>query len=239
MKLKYKKFMLLVTICIIGAKMVTYSADNQTRAVEIQQNKSKVNSLKVNQDKEIHEESALIEANKADTIINGDTFDVIDDMLEKNAYEEINTLIKAYYEAKLSNKSRDFEPLVNSTEYINIKDNGRRTKYIESYQNINCYTKKGLEDNSFIVYVYHETKFKDIKTVAPGLDRFFVKLNDDHKPYIFLGDMDQSDSRFINDTDNSEAVLDLVAKVNKIYEKAVEKDSKLYEFKLKLEEPVG
>lgn len=238
MKLKYKKIVLLIGTCIIGVNMVVYSANSQTKTAQSQKNKYMINAQKT--DPENDESGNTFDANLAnqDTIIEGDIFTIANGILEKDAYENIDNLMKQYYIAKLKNKLSDFEPLVNSTDYINIKDNGRRTKYIEAYQNITCYTRKGIKDNTFIVYVYHETKFKDIKTVAPGLDRFYVKLKDD-RPYIFFGEVDNATTRFIKETDESEEVLDLVSKVNERYAKAVEKDSKLFEFKMKLEEPVG
>lgn len=238
MKLKYKKILLLIAICIIGVKMVTYSAESQIKIDEMQQNK-KTTSQKLNHADKQNNDTSTAEITGADVIINGDIEAIQDGILEKNAYENINKLMEQYYAAKLNNNISDFEPLVNSTDYINIKDNGRRTKYIENYENITCYTRQGLKENTFIVYVYHETKFKDIKTVAPGLDRFYVKLRENKEPYIFFGEVDKNTTRFIKETDESEEVLDLVSKVNERYEKAVAVDSKLHEFKLKLEEPVG
>jgi uncharacterized protein YeeX (DUF496 family) len=219
--------------------MVTYSAESQTKIDENQRNKIKIAAQKVSPNNEENNDPNVTETTGVDTIINGDIEAIENGILEKNAYNDINELMNQYYAAKLKNKINEFEPLVNSTDYINIKDNGRRTKYIEEYQNITCYTRQGLQENTFIVYVYHETKFKDIKTVAPGLDRFYVKIRDNNKPYIFFGDVDKNTTRYIKETDETEEVLGLVSKVNERYEKAVAKDGKLHEFKLKLEEPVG
>lgn len=238
MKQKHKKVVLLIMVCLVGISMVTYSAKSQTRINELEKNRDKIAAQRVRPTNDYHDVD-VTQAAGADIIINGDIEMIQNGILEKNAYEDINDLMKQYYAAKLSNKIVKFEHLVNSTDYINIKDNGRRTKYIESYENITCYTRQGLQENSFIVYVYHETKFKDIKTVAPGLDRFYVKLRDNKEPYIFFGDVDKKTTRYFKETDETEEVLDLVSKVNDKYAKAVAKDSKLHEFKLKLEEPVG
>lgn len=239
MKLKYKKIILLIAICMLGTKMVTYSVESQLKINEAKQNKKiipKKLSHDGNQDTVIYPTTELYDT---EAIIDGDIEAMQEGILEKNAYESINELMKNYYTAKLNNTISGFEPLINDTNYIDIKDNGRRTKYIENYENIICYTRQGLLENTFVVYVYHETKFKEIDTVAPGLDRFYIMLGENEEPYIYLGDVDQSTTRFMKETDESEEVLNLVSKVNEKYKKAVAADSKLKEFKLKLEEPVG
>ncbi|HAQ40759.1 MAG TPA: hypothetical protein DCM73_07975, partial [Clostridiales bacterium] len=213
MKQKYKKVILLITVCLAGICMVNYSAQSQTKIDELQKSRAFTTTQLVRPTNE-NNNAKVTQGAGADTIINGDIEAVQNGILEKNAYEDINKLMKQYYAAKLSNKMSDFEPLVNSTDYINIKDNGRRTKYIESYDNITCYTRQGLQEKSFIVYVYHETKFKDINTVAPGLDRFYVKLKDNNEPYIYFGDVEKETIRYMKETDETEEVLDLVSKVN-------------------------
>ena len=58
------------------------------------------------------------------------------------------------------------------------------SEYVENYQNIKCYTKPGLDDKSYLVSAYIEIKFKDVDTLAPGLDFFYVTTNKDGELYI-------------------------------------------------------
>lgn len=41
--------------------------------------------------------------------------------------------------------------------------------YIEDYQDITCYTKAGMTDDSYVVYVTYDVKFRRVDTLAPGL----------------------------------------------------------------------
>ena len=61
---------------------------------------------------------------------------------------------------------------------------GLFSQYVDEYQNIKCYTKTGLDENSYLVSVSMEIKFTGVDTTAPGLDFFYVRTNDDGSLYI-------------------------------------------------------
>ena len=56
--------------------------------------------------------------------------------------------------------------------------------YSTRWKNISCYTKKGLDDTSYIASVYLEAKFKDVDTTAPGLETFYIRTREDGSLYI-------------------------------------------------------
>jgi hypothetical protein len=108
----------------------------------------------------------------------------LDSDFEVDAHEEVNSLIAAYYEAFASADLDTLETLAtpiseNEKSYISVF-----SQYIESYQNIVCYTKGGLTDGSYLVSAYFDLKFYDVETVAPGLDFFYVETKDDGSVYI-------------------------------------------------------
>ncbi len=43
----------------------------------------------------------------------------------------------------------------------------RRRVSIECYNNLTCYTKDGIDPNTYYLYVCYDVKFKDIDTMAP------------------------------------------------------------------------
>jgi hypothetical protein len=107
-----------------------------------------------------------------------------DSEFEIDAHEEVNSLIAAYYEAFASADLDTLETLAspiseNEKSYIGVF-----SQYIESYQNIVCYTKGGLTDGSYLVSAYFDLKFYDVETMAPGLDFFYVETKDDGSVYI-------------------------------------------------------
>ena len=45
-----------------------------------------------------------------------------------------------------------------------------KSKYLESYDDINCYTKPGPIEDSYVVYVTYYAKFHDIDQKVTGLN---------------------------------------------------------------------
>lgn len=101
-----------------------------------------------------------------------------------DAYEDVNNLITQYYTAYVAGDMATLTSLAapvteNEQAYIALFG-----QYVESCQNIKCYTKSGLDDNSYLVYVSLEVKFAGVDTLAPGLDFFYVRTNEDGTVYI-------------------------------------------------------
>lgn len=108
----------------------------------------------------------------------------LDTDFEKDAHEEINNLISTYFKAFAEADIDTLEMIAtpiseNEKSYIRVF-----SEYIESYENIACYTKAGLTTNSYLVSVYFDLKFAGVKTMAPGLDFFYVETKEDGSVYI-------------------------------------------------------
>lgn len=157
-----------------------------------------------------------------------------------DAYPAINDLISRYY---TSYAAGDVEAL--STMATPISDTeksyiGTFSQFVEQYSNISCYTKKGLDDSSYIVSVYLEIKFKDIETTAPGLDFFYVKT--DEAGNLFIDNLysqfnmseqeqtlDTNVSSMIEEFEQQEDVIALQTDVQTKYDAAITADEKLKE----------
>ena len=101
-----------------------------------------------------------------------------------DANPAINELINNYYTAYANGDIATLSTLAspisaNEQSYIGVF-----SQYVEGYQNISCYTKKGADDTSYLVSVYMEMKFVGVDTLAPGLDFFYVRTNPDGSLYI-------------------------------------------------------
>lgn len=116
---------------------------------------------------------------------NGATADfTLDPDFEKDAHADVNELITSYFAAYASADIDALEAIAspisdNEKSYIRVF-----STYIESYENISCYTKSGLTDNSYLVSAYFDLKFYGVETMAPGLDFFYVETKDDGSLYI-------------------------------------------------------
>ncbi len=156
---------------------------------------------------------------------------------QKDAYPEINELITNYYKAYAAG---DNDTLATFTDPISEAEKGYITafsQYVEEYRNIACYTKKGLDENSYIVSAYMEVKLKEADTVAPGLERFYVtkkdgsyyidnlygQFNTRMKEY----DVDENVITLLDEFNQQADVIKLRTEVEEKYKQAIESDENL------------
>ncbi|HIT66192.1 MAG TPA: SH3 domain-containing protein [Candidatus Merdisoma merdipullorum] len=148
-------------------------------------------------------------------------------VLEKDAYPEVNELVQNYYNYMAEG---DMEGLATVEDVTNEEEQNRilRSKdLVEGYQNISCYTKKGLEEGSYLVFVYYELKFAEIDTPAPGISLIYVYTNDEGNLVIFNGEASDELNAYAEERAQDEDVLALRAEVSAKYEEAKAADEKL------------
>jgi hypothetical protein len=100
---------------------------------------------------------------------------VTEEAYEENAVPAVNELINSYFTAYASGDLVTLQTLAtpitqNEQSYITLI-----SQYIEQYQDINCYTKSGLDSNSYMVNVSLNVKFMGVETPAPGLYFFYAR----------------------------------------------------------------
>lgn len=121
----------------------------------------------------------------SDVVVNAtESTQVTEEAYQVDANENINALITQYYTAYAAGDVTTLSSIAtpisaNEQSYI-----GLFSQYVDEYQNIKCYTKTGLDENSYLVSVSMEIKFTGVDTTAPGLDFFYVRTNDDGSLYI-------------------------------------------------------
>ncbi len=155
-----------------------------------------------------------------------------------DAIPELNELIQNYYSAYAAGKTkkiRNYASPVTKNERSFIK---MFSENVDGYENIKCYTKEGLEKGSYLVSVYLEIKFKDVDTLAPGLDFFYVSTDEDGGLYINNlysqfnlqnkeKELDNEIKTRIDRFEQEEDVVKLREDVQKKYEDALASDEKL------------
>ena len=96
----------------------------------------------------------------------------------ETANEEITSLIKSYYKA-LGDK--DIATLRTLVDNLAPSDESKITnaKYIEGYEAGDIYTKKGLDDDSYVVYSCFYYICQGIDTKVPALAEFYVVKDTD------------------------------------------------------------
>ena len=157
-----------------------------------------------------------------------------------DAVPEVKTLIADYYKAYQDGDVDALETLaqpISNTEKSYIK---LFSEYVESYDNLRCYTKSGLGEGEYVVSVYLEMKFKGVATTAPGLDFFYVRTDETGKPYIDnaysqfnqsnMENSTQADVQaLINEFEQADDVVALQQEVQQKYDQAIASDEQLAE----------
>ena len=158
--------------------------------------------------------------------------------LQKDADPELVTLMENYYAAYAGGDTDSLEMIAqplsdNEKSYITTF-----SEYYEDYQNITCYSTKGATDDSYLVSVCYDLKFKGVDTPAPGMDFFYVERDGKGNLYInnvyssynfnFLDeDLDANLYSLILNYEKSDDVVALQQQVQAKYDEAVASDEKL------------
>lgn len=163
--------------------------------------------------------------------------------LEENAYQDINNIVKTYYDAQASG---DIETISSLNTYLNDIEKIRveeLSKYIENYPVLNIYTKPGLYENTYVAYVYSEVKFADMDQELPGMQTYYIGQDADGNYFINDGTYDDTIWNYIKEVTLQDDVVDLNNKVVVEYNELLASDDELNEFiaylKEKINEEVG
>lgn len=127
---------------------------------------------------------------------------------EVDAVPELNELITQYYAACAAGDTAAVQAIAIPISDSELSHITMMSQYVESYQNIVCYTKPGLEEGSYLTSVSVDVKFADIDTAAPGLEFFYVRTNEEGALYI--DNAYSSYNRMHNELEADGAVLELI-----------------------------
>lgn len=155
--------------------------------------------------------------------------------LKQDAIPALNDLIATYFTAMENCDVEQYTNVVTGDD-MTAEKLEKKGEYIESYQNITCYTKPGMTDGTYIVYVYYEVKFYNIDTLAPALSQLYVCSNEDGTMYIYAGSLDGELSAYINTMNSAEDVLTLNGETEEKLQAALDSNEKLLLLVQKLRE---
>ena len=99
--------------------------------------------------------------------------------------------------------------------------------YIESYSNIRQYAVNALEENSRLVFVTYDVKFRRVDTLAPGIMYCYVKVNDSNQ-FEIIENLSPDQTKFVNEYITShEEVQELINTSNSNLLQAISGDERL------------
>lgn len=137
--------------------------------------------------------------------------------LEENAYPAVNELMRTYFDAYADGDTDTIASIssgLSETEKIQIR---AVSEYIDSYPQIDVYTKPGPADGSYICFVVTEMKFEDQDTLIPGMQTMYVCTNDQGSLYINEDESDSDAAAYIKQVSEESDVVDLSNRVQEEY----------------------
>lgn len=244
MKLKYKKIILFTTMSTMGIGLLTLSiTQDKPKAKESVNGAPRVEASLLSDTSstsvdEVYETTAVAsptempsatitpEPTEAPTPTPLPVYEI-----EKEGYPEIEELFKKYYVAKNNCDVDQLKAILsNPTKVESQEQLQKKTEYIDEYQKIKPYVKKGAQKGTYIVYVYHEIKFTSVNTPAPSLSKFYVITDARGDLKIFSGEMDEELKAYYDARNTDEDVVEIINMTNKKSEEAKEKDEDLLNF---------
>ncbi len=149
--------------------------------------------------------------------------------LEKNN-ADITAVVKQYYE---SLGEKDTDTLKTLTVDFIPSDEARiaNARYIQRYEVKDVYSKKGLDDTSYVVYVSFEYYCEGIDTAVPALSQMYIVTDESGAYKIAAASEDDGEiSAYMSECMNDEDVKELYAEVKAAYEAAQKSDPELAAF---------
>lgn len=133
--------------------------------------------------------------------------------LEENTIPELYTLMCTYYNAYALG---DVETIKSISNYQEETDEIRiqaMSEYVESYPNIQIYTKPGPIENSYLAYVYFQMTIKNFDDQISGMETFYVCTNEDGALYLNEGEVSDEELEYIRVINSQDDVVDLYNRV--------------------------
>ncbi len=155
--------------------------------------------------------------------------------LEENSHASIDRLVGKYCE---SIAAGDVDALAEIVDVLSDEEREKiqnRATFIESFDNVTCYTKDGPVEDSFIVFVCYDMKLINIETKAPDIICLYVgPKGEEGSRRIHYGSIDASMQEYVTQLEQDPEVQALYDDVSRRYQEAQEQDETLAAFVQKI-----
>ncbi len=159
--------------------------------------------------------------------------------LQDEKYPEISDVVKNYLNAFLIEDNEKRADTI--AQYVgNLYDinSVKQRTYVSGYSGIECYTKEGPYENTYVVYAYYQMGIKNIETTVPCIDRLYVVRDTKTGNVYIQNDSGEEIQEYMQKVTKDADVQQLLKDVEKEFEDAKASDPRLKEYfdKLKVTE---
>lgn len=160
--------------------------------------------------------------------------------LEDEKYPEISDVIKNYLNAFLiEDEQKRLQVLAQYVGNMYDINKIKYNNYVSAYSDIECYTKEGQYENTYVVYAYYQTEYKNIDTPAPSITRFYVVRDGKTGNVYIQNDPGEEVEKYMDSLTKDDDVQKLLKSVSQEFEEARKSDKKLDDYFNKISEKVS
>lgn len=153
--------------------------------------------------------------------------------LLEEQYPEISDVVKNYLNAFLiADPQKRLSILAHYVDNLGDIDESdiSQNKYVTNFSEIECYTKNGPYENTYVVYVYYHMEIKNISTTVPSIKTLYV-MRDTNTGNVYIHNGISSDVQtYIKDVSKDDDVRELLVSTDKEYEEAVASSKALQDY---------
>lgn len=103
---------------------------------------------------------------------------------------ELTGLVRLYCEAKTECDPELLEQVFGIEDWSDERKDQERANMelvkasIKSYENISCYSVRGPEEDSYVIFPYYEIRYRETETLMPAISWAYVKKNENGQYYM-------------------------------------------------------
>lgn len=164
---------------------------------------------------------------------------VAENPLQDEKYPEISDVVKNYMNAFLiEDNEKRAETIAQYVGNLYDINSVKQKTYVSGYSGIECYTKEGPYENTYVVYAYYQMGIKNIETTVPCINRLYVVRDTKTGNVYIQNDSGEEIQKYMQKVTKDADVQQLLKDVEKEFEDAKASDPRLKEYfdKLKVTE---
>lgn len=157
---------------------------------------------------------------------------VVEDMpLQPNEDGEMYTLVATYYNATALGDIETLRGLYDELPENNALKIEETSQYLDHYTTLEIYTKKGMEEDSFIVCVFYRLLFMNHEEEFPGYETLYVCRNEQGELYIKNeGNFTEEEKAYIQAVAMQDDVIEFNNRVNTEYNDLLMEHPELFKY---------
>lgn len=150
---------------------------------------------------------------------------------ERNEYPEVNSFVENYLNALTNADMNVLSTMVVDATQFDADKLAKKKEIVLNYSNVDCYTKPGLTEGSYVVYAVVNTQIAGVEVQPLSLHQFYLIPNE-YGGFLQYNtaSTDSEIDRYLNQIERDSDVVELYERVNKNNEESAQNDESLRAF---------